>query len=133
MLMAWKRSLELSFDSGRRYARQLAHGECRLGKFLLQSELGRALLVTCFVPGILNWNAPSLLKSTGRQLANEEETNRFMQEARSVAQLQHPGIISLYEIGQTERGCCYSSPSSLKGQTLESKLKTGCTTVTQHN
>src|SRR5690349_8173458 len=31
---------ELSLDAGRRYARQLGLGECRLGKFELQAELG---------------------------------------------------------------------------------------------
>src|SRR5260370_7646295 len=31
---------EISIDSGRRYARQLAAGDCRLGKFELQAELG---------------------------------------------------------------------------------------------
>ena len=33
-------SSEISIDSGRRYARQLAAGDCRLGKFELQAELG---------------------------------------------------------------------------------------------
>ena len=31
---------DLAVDSGRRYARQLAAGNCRLGKFELQAELG---------------------------------------------------------------------------------------------
>src|SRR5437879_1822226 len=31
---------EISIDSGRRYAQQLAAGNCRLGKFELQAELG---------------------------------------------------------------------------------------------
>src|SRR5262249_31264609 len=31
---------EISIDSGRRYARQLATGDCRLGKFELEAELG---------------------------------------------------------------------------------------------
>src|SRR5687767_13887094 len=33
-------STEISIDPGRRYARQLASGACRLGKFELQAELG---------------------------------------------------------------------------------------------
>src|SRR5207302_6023850 len=33
-------SPEISIDPGRRYARQLAAGGCRLGKFALQAELG---------------------------------------------------------------------------------------------
>lgn len=119
-------SLELSFDSGRRYARQLAEGECRLGKFQLQSELGAGTFGYVFRAWDTELERTVAVKiQRAGSLANEEETNRFMQEARSVAQLQHPGIVSLYEIGQTEEGVCYLVTEFIEGQTLESIFKSG--------
>src|SRR5262249_14693452 len=44
-------------------------------------------------------------------------------EARSVAQLKHPGIVSLHEIGQTDDGVCFLVTEFIEGQTLEARLK----------
>src|SRR5262245_62973798 len=35
-------------------------------------------------------------------LAGPEELDRFLREARSVAQLRHPAIVSVHEVGQTD-------------------------------
>lgn len=117
---------EMSFDSGRRYARQLAEGDCRLGKFLLQSELGAGTFGYVFRAWDTELERTVAVKiQRSGSLADDEEQNRFMQEARSVAQLHHHGIVSLYEIGQTEEGVCYLVTEFIEGQTLEAKLKSG--------
>ena len=36
-------------------------------------------------------------------LASKEDAARFLREARSAAQLKHPGIVALHETGQAER------------------------------
>lgn len=117
---------EMSFDTGRRYAKQLAEGECRLGKFRLQSELGAGSFGYVFRAWDTELQRTVAVKiQRAGSLANEEETNRFMQEARSVAQLQHPGIVSLHEIGQTEDGVCYLVTEYIEGPTLETLLQSG--------
>ena len=35
-------------------------------------------------------------------LATDEDENRFVREARNVAQLQHPGIVAIYSVGRSE-------------------------------
>lgn len=115
---------ELIFDCGRRFARQLEVGECRLGKFKLLSELGAGSFGYVFRAWDTELERTVAVKiQRAGSLVNEEEANRFMQEARSVAQLHHPGIVSLYEIGQTEEGVCYLVTELIEGQTLESHLK----------
>src|SRR5207253_7731279 len=48
-----------------------------------------------------------------------------LREARSVAQLKHPGIVSLYDIGQTDEGVCYLVTEFIDGRTLEGWLQSG--------
>ena len=117
-------SSEVSLDSGRRYARQVATGNCRLGKFELSSELGAGSFGYVFRARDTELDRTVAVKiQRAGSLDNREEAARFLREARSVAQLKHPGIVSLYDIGQTEEGVCYLVTEFIDGQTLEARLK----------
>lgn len=117
-------SAEISVDSGRRYARLLASGHCRLGKFELLAELGAGSFGHVFRARDLELDRIVAIKiQRAGGLASEEEANRFLREARSAAQLEHPGIVSLHEIGQTEDGVCYLVTEFIEGQTLEAWMK----------
>jgi predicted Ser/Thr protein kinase len=115
---------EFSIDSGRRYARQLAAGDCRLGKFELQGELGAGSFGYVFRARDTELDRSVAIKiQRAGSLADQEEVSRFMREARSVAQLKHPSIISLYEIGQTDDGVCFLVTEFIEGRTLEERMK----------
>jgi serine/threonine protein kinase len=116
----------ISIDSGRRYARQLALGDCRLGKFELQAELGAGSFGYVFRARDTELDRIVALKiQRAGSLADEEEASRFLREARSVAQLKHPGIVALHDTGQTDEGVCFLVTEFIEGQTLEEKLKSG--------
>src|SRR5207244_3784215 len=98
-------ALDIALDSGRRYARQLAAGDCRLGKFELEAELGTGSFGHVFRARDTELERTVALKiQRAGSLADDEEASRFLREARSVAQLKHPGIVSRYGIGQTDAG-----------------------------
>src|SRR5262249_3083729 len=59
------------------------------------------------------------------RLASPEEIDRFLREARSAAQLQHPGIVQIYESGQAEGGPCYLVEEFVPGETLARRLRAG--------
>ena len=59
------------------------------------------------------------------RLAGAEDTERFLREARSAAQLKHPGIVSLFEAGRTEDGVCYLVEELVRGATLADRLRAG--------
>jgi eukaryotic-like serine/threonine-protein kinase len=119
-------SSEISIDSGRHYAQQLAAGNCRLGKFELQAELGAGSFGYVFRARDTETDRTVAVKiQRAGSLASSEEAGRFLREARSVAQLKHEGIVSLYEIGQTDEGVCYLVTEFIEGQTLEDRLKSG--------
>jgi WD40 repeat protein/tRNA A-37 threonylcarbamoyl transferase component Bud32 len=54
-------------------------------------------------------------------LAGPQELDRFLREARSVAQLRHPSIVSVHEVGQTE-GVPYLVSDFVRGVTLADVL-----------
>ena len=58
-------------------------------------------------------------------MAKAEEAERFLREARSAAQLKHPGIVSLYEVGKTEDALYYLVEEFIRGVTLEQRLTEG--------
>ena len=119
-------ALDIALYSGRRYARQLAAGDCRLGKFELQAELGTGSFGYVFRARDTELDRTVALKiQRAGSLADAEEASRFLREARSVAQLKHPGIVSLYEIGQTEDGVCFLVTEFIEGETLEQVLRSG--------
>ncbi len=52
--------------------------------------------------------------ATARQY--EETTRRFLREARITGQMQHPGVLPIYEIGCTELGLPYYAMALLSGR-----------------
>lgn len=57
----------------------------------------------------------------GGRLTNDEDEERFLREARSVAQLSHPGIVALHEVGRAD-GVPYLVTDFVDGQTLAEVL-----------
>ncbi len=53
-----------------------------------------------------------------------ERLQRFVQEARSAAALNHPNILSIFDIGE-ERGAPYIVSELLEGQTLRERIRSG--------
>lgn len=56
--------------------------------------------------------------------ADRERLNRFAQEARAAAALNHPNILSIFDIGE-QGGAPYVVSELLEGETLRARLKTG--------
>jgi WD40 repeat protein/cell division protein FtsB len=50
---------------------------------------------------------------------------RFLREARITAQLEHPGIVPVYELGRSEGGTLYYTMKRIKGRTLHDAVAAG--------
>ena len=50
---------------------------------------------------------------------------RFLREAQAVAQLDHPNVATIYEIGETEGGRVFLALAFYEGKTLQQKLEQG--------
>jgi serine/threonine protein kinase len=98
----------------------------RVGKFELLEEIGNGSFGTVFraVDTELGREVAIKILRAGR-LAGAADTERFLREARSAAQLKHPGIVSLFEAGRTEDGVCYLVEELVRGATLAERLRGG--------
>jgi WD40 repeat protein/tetratricopeptide (TPR) repeat protein len=54
--------------------------------------------------------------------ASPQEVARFRVEAEAVAQLQHPNIVQIFEVGE-EKGCPYLALEYVAGESLSQKLR----------
>ncbi len=60
--------------------------------------------------------------------ADRDRLERFAQEARAAAALNHPNIVSIFDTGD-ERGVFYVVSELLEGETLRERLKTGALSI----
>src|SRR5690348_5820946 len=61
---------------------------------------------------------------------DEDRVRRFIQEAKAASALNHPNIITIFEIGQTD-GRHYITTELIEGETLRQKLSRGPMTVNE--
>ena len=73
----------------------------------------------------VNLNRPVALKMIlAGHLAGEAEVQRFYLEAEAAANLDHPGIVPIFEVGQHE-GQHYFSMGFVEGQSLAQRVAEG--------
>ena len=53
--------------------------------------------------------------------ANREQVQRFIQEAKAAAQLKHPNIVMIYEVGDFPKH--YFTMEYIQGETLSRSIK----------
>jgi serine/threonine protein kinase len=88
----------------------------KLGRFTLVERLGAGAM------GVV-WRAedPNLGRHVALKLlrrADEDLTERLVREARAMAQVNHPNVVTVYEVGQAEDGTNFIAMELVTGQSL---------------
>lgn len=95
----------------------------RLGRFEIRKLLGRGAFGTVYLaydPQLQRDIALKLLQRTGDEKQDRHRTNRFLQEGRAAARLQHPHIVPVFDAGQDpESGEYYLASAFIDGSTLD--------------
>ncbi|MGC8960702.1 MAG: serine/threonine-protein kinase, partial [Chloroflexia bacterium] len=94
----------------------------QLGKYTLLAEIGRggmAIVYRGYDPALERQVAVKVLAP--HLVWEEGAVERFLREARAAAQLKHPNIVTIYDVGQ-EAGYFYFVMELLEGSTLKELL-----------
>ena len=91
----------------------------RFGRYEIAKVLGQGVFGTVYLAEDTELKRMVAVKvPTGRQLLRPEDVQRYMAEARIVASLDHPSIVPVYDVGQTDDGLCFVVSKYIEGSDL---------------
>ncbi len=96
----------------------------RIGKFEVLERIGAGSFGHVYRARDVELNRIVALKlPRSGVLASEDDRERFRREARSVAQLRHPGLVTIFESGDAEDGSPYLVEELIAGETLVKEIQ----------
>lgn len=94
----------------------------QLGGYQVVREIAHGGMGTVFHAIQISMDRPIALKVLAPRLQTDEVfVRRFAREARAAAQLDHPNLVRIYDVGQ-ERGCSFYSMELITGNDLKEIL-----------
>lgn len=97
-------------------------GDAMVGRFQLVRRLGMGSFGEVWQAIDTELDRSVAVKLPRKQSLGEAETEQFLREARAAAQLRHPGIVSLHEVGSQD-GRLYIVSDLVQGVDLSERLE----------
>src|SRR5262245_11593586 len=119
-----KRGKESPSQVAQRPTRTLTIGD-RVGRYLVLSTLGAGgmgVVFAAYDPHLDRKVALKLLRA-GITYNTKDARTRLRREAQAIAQLSHPNVVGVYDVGNTDEGDLYIAMEFVEGDTLTSWLK----------
>ena len=112
-----------ALTTGSGASKELAAPPDRVGRLVILGEVGRGGMGRVFAahdPELAREVAVKVVRDPDAQTA--ERLSRFVSEAQITAQLQHPGIVPVHDIGVTTDGAVYYTMKRVQGRSLRQLL-----------
>src|SRR5690242_12597525 len=97
-------------------------GDLLLNRYKIESELGKGGMGIVYKAHDTLLNRAVAIKFLNTSGVSTHEKERLQQEARAAAQLNHPNIASVYDVGETE-GNPFIVMELVRGNTLRKAEK----------
>lgn len=97
-------------------------GQVLESRYRIDAEVGRGGMGVVYRGTDLTLSRPIAIKTILHKQSDEEALNRFIFEAKTLAQIENPKLVPVYAVGQDE-GYHYIVMKFLEGETLASRLK----------
>ncbi len=96
----------------------------RIGRYRIEKVLGQGGFGIVYLAQDEQLNRPVAVKVPHATLISKpEDAELYLTEARTVANLDHPGIVPVHDVGSTEECPCYVVSKYIPGTDLATKLK----------
>ncbi|MBT8493882.1 MAG: serine/threonine protein kinase [Deltaproteobacteria bacterium] len=92
------------------------------GRYQLGSELGRGASATVYRAYDPRLKRPVALKILDHKTSDDDDRRRFVREARALAQIRHPNVAEVYDVGSGV-GFDYLAMELIDGPSLEEVLE----------
>lgn len=116
-------SFKVNLESGRKIAQlDFSPGTLIGGVFKIVSVIGEGGMGIVYLAQHLSLNQRYALKILSPSIVSEQSWLRFKAEAKTLAALNHSGLVRVYDLGIHENTVPYYSMDYLEGETLENLL-----------
>ena len=96
----------------------------RIGRYRIEKVLGEGGFGLVYLAQDEQLNRPVAVKVPHTKLISKsEDAEAYLSEARTVANLDHPGIVPVHDVGTTEDCPCYIVSKYIQGTDLATKVK----------
>lgn len=106
----------------------------RLGRYRVERRVGAGAMGTVYAARDVELDRPVALKvlhSAHFELEGPDDRARILREARAMARLSHPNVVSVFEVGEDPQGVPFLAMELVEGRTLDVWLKAGARTTAE--
>jgi eukaryotic-like serine/threonine-protein kinase len=89
-----------------------------IGKYVISERAGRGGMGTVYLGHDPDLQRPVAVKVLRDDVPNQELLDRFLREARTAASLDHPNVVTVYEVGLGDDGRPFMAMQYIAGQSL---------------
>jgi tetratricopeptide (TPR) repeat protein/tRNA A-37 threonylcarbamoyl transferase component Bud32 len=96
----------------------------RIGKYEIKHSIGKGAMGHVYLAHDTVLDRDVALKVMASQIADDAELKvRFEREAKAVAQMTHPNVVTVFDLGALDDGSPYFAMELLKGQDLQKTVR----------